>query len=116
MAVRKSTTTKKNDEFVLTDDILVGKIQIAEKQHIAISLVKHDGNAYLSIKKTYTKKDGEVRTKSCVWIPFYKAKYLPDIINTAVFEGVARHFDESYKEPEVIEITDDDPWSVKWFK
>lgn len=116
MATRKSTTTKKNDEFVLTDDILVGKIQIADKQHIAISLVKHEGKSYLSIKKTYTKKDGEVRTKSCVWIPFDKAKYLPDIINTAVFEGVARHFDESYKEPEVIEITDDDPWSVKWFK
>ena len=32
MATRKSTTTKKNDEFVLTDDILVGKIQVADKQ------------------------------------------------------------------------------------
>ena len=41
MATRKSTT-KKNDEFVLTDDILVGKIQVADKQHIAISLVKHE--------------------------------------------------------------------------
>ena len=50
MATRKSTTTKKNDEFVLTDDILVGKIQVADKQHIAISLVKHEGEV-LSINQ-----------------------------------------------------------------
>ena len=52
---KRKSTTKKNDEFVLTDDILVGKIQVADKQHIAISLVKHEGKSYLSIKKTLIK-------------------------------------------------------------
>ena len=110
--------TKKNAgkeiDFVVTDEATIGRIQIAEKQHIVVSILKHNGKSFLSIRKTYTRKDGE-RAKSCVWVPFDKTQYLPDIIEAAITEGKKRHFDEVHNTPELIDISDDSPWQVKWF-
>ena len=98
--------------LVLSEDILIGKIGLSDTQHIDISIVKCQGKGYLSIKKAYTKKDGEIVTKSAVWIPFAKSKHLPDIIVEAINEGLNRHYNKEHKTPKVIDIPDEDEtWS-----
>lgn len=96
-------TKPQEKPFVVTDEVLIGTVQLSTTQRIEISIARHEGKSYLAIRKAYTKKDGETKTKSAVWVPFNKAKHLPDIIVSAVNEGMKRHYDEEYTNPFVID-------------
>ena len=52
--------TKKNAgkeiDFVVTDEATIGRIQIAEKQHIVVSILKHNGKSFFIYKENIHKK------------------------------------------------------------